>query len=61
MRAAHWEKQAMIRSLKFSAPLPTSPERGEDLKMELIIDRAYMRKLHKNLIRRRGFKDLPGR
>ena len=36
--------KALIRSCKFSAPCPHSPEKGEELQMELMIDYAYMRK-----------------
>lgn len=43
--AGHQKDQVMIRSLKFSSLLPTSPERREELEMELIIDHVCMRKL----------------
>lgn len=44
MSADHWKDQATIRSLEFSAPTPHSLEKEEKLKMELMIDHAYMGK-----------------
>ena len=42
--AGHQKDQALIRSCTFSALLPHSPERREELEMELMIDRTHMRK-----------------
>ena len=39
--------QAVIRGLEFSAPLPHPPERREEQEMEVMIDLAYVRSLHK--------------
>ena len=58
-RAGHQKDQAMIRSLKFSVPHPQSPERGEGLKMDLIVDHTYVRKPPSNP-RSTGFGGLLG-
>lgn len=36
--------KAMMRSLEFSVLPLTSPERGEGLEMELVIDHTYVKK-----------------
>ena len=44
MGAAHQKDHATIRSLEFSAPPSILREKGKGLKMELIIDYAYIMK-----------------
>ena len=42
MAAGHEKDQAMIRNLEFSAPSLHFLEKGKGIKMELMIDCAYM-------------------
>lgn len=59
MALGHQKDQVMIGGLEFSAPAPHSLEKGEGLKMELMLDHDYGRKAPQNP-QSVGFRELPG-